>query len=97
MTDPSPTSADSQPGPPPDRKLAIVCVLGILICIFMTFVELSRAIGGDSDRAWAYVLEWPAFGAFIVWIWRRLERRHAEEFQSGQDPLSPDGPGAGAE
>mgnify|MGYP006275646507 CR=1 FL=1 len=66
--------------PPPDRKLAVLCVLGILACILMTFVELSRALAGDSTRAWAYVLEWPLFGVFIAWIWRRLERRHAQEY-----------------
>lgn len=65
--------------PPKDRWLAIVCVLGILICIAMSFVELSRALAGDSARAWFYTFEWPLFAVFIVWIWRRLERRHATE------------------
>ncbi len=74
---------------PRDRKLAILCVLGILVCILMTFLELSRAMAGDSDRAWAYVFEWPLFALFIMWIWRKLDRRHAEEMRE-RGQASPD-------
>lgn len=73
-----------QAPPPRDRRLAIVCVLGILICIFMSFVELSRAMAGDNTRAWFYAFEWPLFAVFIAWIWRRLERRHEAEYREGQ-------------
>ncbi|MEI6405578.1 MAG: hypothetical protein WCK04_05225 [Actinomycetes bacterium] len=64
--------------PPKDRWLAICCVVGIIVCIFMTFVELSRAVDGNG-RSWAYTFEWPAFAAFIFWIWHKLEKRAKEE------------------
>lgn len=84
MTDDAP-----RPTPPRDRRLAIACVLGMLVCIFMSFVELSRAMGGDSDRAFFYAFEWPLFAVFILWIWRKLERRNAEIWELQQREQSP--------
>lgn len=63
--------------PPRDRWLAIASVLGIVVCMGMTFFEFSRAVDGNS-RSWSYTLEWPIFGVFIVWIWRRLEQQRSE-------------------
>ena len=92
-------SQPEEPELPParDRLLAIFCVLAIIICIFMTCVELSRAMAGDSDRAWAYTLEWPAFAAVIIWIWRKLGKRYAEErlAQQRAEMDSPPGPDLG--
>lgn len=73
---------------PRDRLLAIVCVLAIIVCIFMAFLELSRAMAGDSGRAWFYTLEWPAFAVVIIWIWRRLDRRFAEERLARERPFT---------
>lgn len=75
---------DQPPVPPPrDRWLALACVAGIIICFCMTLLEFSRALEGNP-RSLAYTFEWPAFGAFIVWIWRKLERRNREEALGGQ-------------
>lgn len=70
--------------PPRDRRLAIVSVIGILICIFMSFLELSRAMSNGTARNWLYAVEWPIFAVFILWIWTRLERRHAEEHRASE-------------
>ena len=74
-----------------DRLLAVVCVLGIIICFCMGLFELSRAFEG-VDRAWAYTFEWPIFAVFIIWIWRRLQRQWREE-AAGQPSVEDPGPG----
>ena len=89
MTDPRtppPEEDDLMPIPPArDRALAIVCVLGIIICLGMTVFELARAFDG-AERAWLYTFEWPIFAGFIVWIWRRMQRRSAEETAQREEP-----------
>ena len=62
--------------PPKDRWLAIVAVLGLIICLCMAMFELSRAFEGNP-RSWAYAIEWPLFGAFVIYMWRRLQRERA--------------------
>lgn len=51
-------------------------VLAELICASALYVELRRALGGNS-LSWAYVVEWPVLGGYGVYVWRRLikERR----------------------
>ena len=56
----------------------MACVAGIVISLCMMLFDFSRALDGNL-RSWAYTFEWPAFGAFIVWIWRRLEGRARQE------------------
>jgi len=62
--------------PPKDRWLAIVAVLGFIICLCLAMFELSRAFEGNP-RSWAYAIEWPVFGAFVIYMWRRLQRERA--------------------
>jgi len=70
----------TEPTPPPvrDQGLAIVCFIGIVICLLMTAFEFSRALDGNS-RSLAYTFEWPAFAVFIVWMWRKLGNRHDDD------------------
>ena len=78
----------SPPTPPPpvhDRGLAVACFVGIVICLLMTAFEFSRAMDGN-DRSLAYTLEWPAFAAFIVWMWRKLGSRHDPEDNDAGPP-----------
>lgn len=78
-----------EPQLPParDRLLALACVTGIIICLAMTALEFSRALEGNP-RSLAYTFEWPAFAAFIIWIWRRLERRNQQERRAQQEALA---------
>ena len=69
--------------PPKDRWLAVLAVSGMVICLGMRFFEFSRALDG-SPRSWSYTFEWPLFGIFIFWIWRKLERQQ-HEFQDDED------------
>lgn len=70
----------TEPTPPParDRRLAAACFAGIVICILMTALEISRAIDGNG-RALGYVFQWPAFAVFIAWMWRRLSNRPSDD------------------
>jgi hypothetical protein len=63
----------TEPTPPPvrDQRLAIICFIGIVVCLLMTAFEFSRALDGN-DRSLAYTIEWPVFAVFIVWMWRKL-------------------------
>jgi len=46
-------------------------VVAELLCIAGFVVELSRARSGNT-LSWAYVFEWPIFGAYAVYMWRKL-------------------------
>ena len=63
----------------PKRILVIHLGLALAeaICISAFYVELRRALGGNS-LSWAYVFEWPLFAGYAVYMWRRLlnEERH---------------------
>ena len=46
-------------------------VLAESLCISAFIFELMRALGGN-ELSWAYVFEWPLFGAYAVYMWRKL-------------------------
>ena len=43
------------------------------ICISAFYIELRRALSGNS-LSWAYVFEWPLFAAYAIYVWRKLLR-----------------------
>lgn len=51
-------------------------LLAEVICASAFYVELHRALGGNT-LSWAYVVEWPVLGVYGAHVWRRLlaERR----------------------
>lgn len=57
-------------------------LLGEAICALAFYVEVRRALGGNT-LSWAYVVEWPLFAAYIVYMWRRLLR----EERASREPL----------
>ncbi len=70
-------------------------VLGETICILAFYVEFRRATGGNT-LSWAYVVEWPIFALYIIYMWRRLLREEnmpAPPIDGpGEVPDEPDGP-----
>ena len=52
-------------------QLDVPLVLVLLLCAAITVVEMRRA-GEGVWRAWFYMFEWPAIGAFAIWIWYRF-------------------------
>jgi hypothetical protein len=44
----------------------------VLVCGFLAlgWWQLGRATGGNT-LSWAYVLEWPVFAGFVVFLWIR--------------------------
>lgn len=45
--------------------------LAELICIPAFIIEMFRALGGN-ELSWAYVFEWPALGAYAVYMWHKM-------------------------
>jgi hypothetical protein len=70
-------------------------ILGETICILAFYVEFRRATGGNT-LSWAYVVEWPIFALYIIYMWRRLLREEntpAPSFDGpGEVPDEPDEP-----
>lgn len=69
-------------GAPPDRRGAPTltganlrlhggAVLGVVVCLAAGWFELTRARDGRAV-AWVYVIEWPMFAVFGLYIWWRL-------------------------
>jgi hypothetical protein len=63
-------------------------VLGEAICIVAFYVEVRRATGGNT-LSWAYVVEWPIFAAYIIYMWRRLLKEERASLGTSEGPLSP--------
>ena len=70
-------------------------ILGETICILAFYVEYRRATGGNT-LSWAYVVEWPIFALYILYMWRRLLREEKTPAPSidgpGDVPDEPDDP-----
>lgn len=50
--------------------LALVLVAG---CATATWWQVGRALSGNG-LSWAYVFEWPFFGGYAIFMWRKLLR-----------------------
>lgn len=46
-------------------------VLAEILCVSGFVVELLRAQSGNS-LSWVYVFEWPLFGGYAIYMWRKL-------------------------
>jgi len=42
-----------------------------VVCVSAFSLEISRALSGNT-LSWAYVVEWPIFSAYAIYLWRRL-------------------------
>ncbi len=56
-------------------RLHLPLLLGVTVCLFAGWFELSRARAGHTI-AWVYVFEWPAFAVAGVVIWWRVVTGH---------------------
>lgn len=64
-------------------RLHLPLVLGVAVCLFAGWVELSRARAGHTI-AWVYAVEWPMFAvAGVVMWWRILTGRDTEPEDRG--------------
>ena len=71
-------------------RIHVGLVVAEILCIFLFFFELSRALGGNT-LSWAYVVEWPVLGAYAIFMWRRLlqqERGESPKRRSSSRPTS---------
>jgi hypothetical protein len=53
------------------RRVHFGLALAELICVSAFIFELKRALGGN-ELSWAYVFEWPIFGGYAIYMWRKL-------------------------
>jgi hypothetical protein len=49
-----------------------------LLCVMGFIFEFLRARSGNS-LSWAYVFEWPVFGGYAVFMWRKLLKEERDE------------------
>ncbi|MBB3051277.1 DNA-binding transcriptional regulator of glucitol operon [Prauserella isguenensis] len=63
--------------------IAVLCVAAMVVCFGLAWWQWDRfSSAGGTFQNLGYVLQWPLFGlfpAFMVWRWRVLSRRRAEE------------------
>jgi hypothetical protein len=63
-------------------------VLVELFCVIGFIFEFLRARSGNS-LSWAYVFEWPIFGAYGVYMWTKLLKDERHEGPSPEElPLT---------
>jgi hypothetical protein len=74
------------------RKIHFGLVLAELICVSAFIFEITRALSGN-DLSWAYVFEWPLFGGYAFYMWRKLLASERSE-RSGPTSVTevPDAP-----
>jgi hypothetical protein len=53
------------------RRLHLLLAGGLVLCVGAFIVELLRALGGHSF-SWMYVVEWPLFAGFGIYMWWTL-------------------------
>lgn len=53
--------------------LHLVAIVLIGVFLLAGWWQLTRAQGGNL-QSWAYVIEWPMFGIFVVAMWVRMVR-----------------------
>jgi len=53
-------------------------VFAELFCASGFIFEFFRAYSGNT-LSWAYVFEWPIFGAYCVYMWRKLLKDEREQ------------------
>jgi hypothetical protein len=55
-------------------RIYLGLVLAELICIPAFIIEIFRALSGN-ELSWAYVFEWPLFGVYAIYMWRKMLRQ----------------------
>jgi hypothetical protein len=53
------------------RRLHLTLFGGLALCVGAFAIELVRALGGHSF-SWLYVIEWPLFAGFGIYVWWTL-------------------------
>lgn len=72
-----------QPTPEKDPKRKWI-LLALPVCIAMGLFEFNRALGGNS-LSWVYVIEWPFFAIFVLYMYMKLSEPQ-EPYDDSNDP-----------
>ena len=58
------------------RWIAVHLATVLLVIAFLAlgWWQLSRAEAGGNPSSWGYMLEWPVFAAFVIFLWVREVR-----------------------
>ena len=79
-------------------KLHVALALILPVMVGLGWWQLQRALVGHT-RSWAYAIQWPAFGAYAVYVWWKLLReqpgfdRHGVARRPQDAPDDDEGPG----
>lgn len=68
-------------------RIHLGLVLAEAICITAFVIEVQRALDGNA-LSWAYVFEWPLFGAYGIYMWRGLLRQEREGPRAAPTPTA---------
>ena len=87
------------PDPPPGRwscvfRLHIPFLVGVSVCLFAGWFELTRALAG-REVAWVYAVEWPLFAVLGTGIWWRLLHERPPRRVIPKDPTATGQPDLG--
>jgi hypothetical protein len=79
------------------RAFACHLTLAILLAAFseLFFWQVRRATSGN-ELSWVYVIEWPIFGAYAVYMWWRLIHEPSAVTRPEAPAGSPGGPETGS-
>ncbi len=83
-------------------RFHVPLVVGVSVCAFAGWFELSRARQGHTI-AWVYVFEWPGFAIVGIYMWWRIitnadepGRRRRASSSLEHELVAPDDPGLAA-
>jgi hypothetical protein len=60
-----------------------------VLCVAGFVIELIRAQSGNG-LSWVYVFEWPLFGGYAIYMWRKLLKDSREGASALDRPAGPD-------
>jgi hypothetical protein len=69
-------------------KIHLGLVFAEIICVSAFIIELLRAMSGN-ELSWAYVFEWPFFGGYAIYMWRKLLNEGVAPSTSQERPSDP--------
>jgi aminoglycoside phosphotransferase (APT) family kinase protein len=70
-------------------RLHVGVVLAASICVSACWIEVIRALDGNS-LSWAYVFEWPLLCGYGIHMWRRLVREERGQHRAAPPRASDD-------
>jgi hypothetical protein len=55
-------------------RIHVGLLVAELVCLSAFVIELERALHGN-ELSWAYVVVWPSFAGYAVYMWQKLVKQ----------------------